>query len=369
MRGSIPIGRLLGIRLYVHVTLLLFLLWIGWASWVDSGWRTSAWVLALVASVFLCIVLHELGHCVVAMRFGARVQSITLLPIGGVASLSSLPEKPVREFLVAVAGPAVNLVIAVVLILLRGDVPSLRALGEVPSSLPQLADGLIRTNLMLVLFNLIPAFPMDGGRMVRSGLAAFMPYDRATLAAALIGQLIAVGFMVFGWHYTPMLGIIGIFIFWSAGREAQWSALRSRLGDVTAGDVMRRHVAGLPVHAVAADCVDAVHAGQPPDFPIFDGDHLVGFLPRDRWLVALRNGHGDQSVASLMDHRFLSILAHTSVARLVRDAARLRQESFPVVEEGRLLGMVLIDDLRAVTVWPTVAAAVAKPGRWSLDVG
>ena len=174
MKWSIPLGRVWGIPIRMHLTFILLLAWIAWLGWSVDGLRASLWAVALIICLFACVVLHELGHSLVAMRFGAHVRSVTLLPIGGVASMKSIPEKPYQELLVSLAGPSVNLVIAAVLVAVRGGYHPLGEQSVFPTNIGELADALVNANLILAVFNLIPAFPMDGGRVLRSLLALFL---------------------------------------------------------------------------------------------------------------------------------------------------------------------------------------------------
>lgn len=219
MRWSLNIGRIFGIRLEVHVTFLLFVGWVAVNQGLLSG-RPEAALSAVVLTllVFACVVLHELGHALTARRFGVATRDIVLLPIGGVARLERMPDRPQQELLVAVAGPAVNVAIAAVLVLLMALSGRLAALG-----LPD--DGLLGTllvvNVVMVLFNMIPAFPMDGGRVLRSLLALRLPFLQATRIASFVGQgaallLAAAGLFVL---HNRMLALVAAFVFLAAGEE------------------------------------------------------------------------------------------------------------------------------------------------------
>ena len=202
MRSSLKVASIFGIEVRIHVTFLLFLVWI-WFSYYQVGGVTGAvqGVLFILA-LFFCVLLHEFGHAFAARAFGIRTPDITLLPIGGVARLNRIPEKPWQELIVAIAGPLVNVVIAAVLILVVANSAALDQLEYLES--PKNRDcwpNWLTINMMLVLFNLIPAFPMDGGRVLRALLAMAMPYVRATQIAAWIGQgwpssLASLGFSV-----------------------------------------------------------------------------------------------------------------------------------------------------------------------------
>jgi Zn-dependent protease len=363
MIGSIPFGVVMGIRLRVHITFLLLLAWVAWEATLEAGWHTGFWTAMVMATVFACVLLHELGHSIVAMRFGVRVHSITLLPIGGVASMGHIPDRPLHEFLVAVAGPMVNVVIGGLLVAI-GGVPPFGEMAALPATAGDWLRFVTVANIMLVLFNLVPAFPMDGGRMLRSGLAVFMPYGDATDVAAETGRVIALLFVVLGWMLNPLLPLVGIFVFWGAGMEARSVRVRVALEGKTVADLVR----GAPVVLRAGDTLD--HCAElfvrhgAADFPVVDDDgRLIGLLPQSRW-ARLKGNPAETRVGSIMLRRFISIHEKTEATKLYADARYLRQESFPVVRDGVVTGVVRLRDLLA-------AAEAARPRRrgWFMDAG
>src|SRR5262245_20493961 len=205
MSWSLNIGTIAGTAVRVHVTFLLFLGWIFAASWVAGG-ADAAWQgLAFLVLLFACVVAHEFGHIFTARAFGVSTPDVTLLPIGGVARLERIPEEPYEEFLVAIAGPLVNVAIAVALILIAGARVNAGDLYAVESPHTSMIDRLAAVNLFLAVFNMIPAFPMDGGRVLRALLAARMGYVRATEIAAFIGQGFAFALGFIGLFFNPLL--------------------------------------------------------------------------------------------------------------------------------------------------------------------
>ncbi|MFH0909221.1 MAG: site-2 protease family protein [bacterium] len=346
MRGSIPLGRVMGIRLSIHITFVLLLAWIMWLGWGMSGWAGSLWCGALFGSLFLCVLLHELGHCVVAIRYGVKVYGITLLPIGGVASMSRIPERPSQEFFVAVAGPLVNVVIAGTLILLTGSLPDLTGLEDVPDNVGELVDHIIRANIWLVLFNMIPAFPMDGGRVLRSMLAAVLPYLTATIIAARIGQVAALVFIVKGFAFSPILPIIGVFIFWAAGTEMQSVRVRTALQGVKVVDLMRLAPVALAPDDVLARCAEIANASGQLDFAVLVEGRSVGILPYARWTAEIeRRDPSTARVGAVMLRRFTVIQGETDALHLFQDQRFFRQKSFPVLDGARIAGFVRMEDL------------------------
>src|SRR2546425_4816420 len=227
MSWSLNIGTIAGTAVRVHITFLLFLGWIFAASWVAGG-PAAAWQgLTFMVLLFACVVAHEFGHIFTARAFGVSTPDVTLLPIGGVARLERIPEEPWEEFLVAIAGPLVNVAIAVALILIAGARVNAGDLYAVESPHTSMIDRLAAVNLFLAVFNMIPAFPMDGGRVLRALLAARMGYVRATEIAAFIGQGFAFALGFIGLFFNPLLIFIAIFVYLAASSEAHLVAIRA----------------------------------------------------------------------------------------------------------------------------------------------
>ena len=224
----------------------MFLAWIFFASYASGG-AEAAWTsLAFMLLLFACVVAHEFGHIFMARRFGVTTPTVTLLPIGGVAQLERIPEEPWQEFLVAIAGPAVNVVIAAVLVLFLGASLDTAAISPAwTMSAVGMLDRLAVVNVFLVLFNMIPAFPMDGGRVLRAALASRLGYVRATEIAATIGQFVAFGLGFLGLFGNPLLIFIAIFVYLAAASEAQLVAVRAMSRGVPVGAAMMTQFATL----------------------------------------------------------------------------------------------------------------------------
>lgn len=217
---SINLFRLFGIQLAVHVSFLLLLAYFGWQGWQEGGVRGMAWSMVLIVLFFTCVIMHELGHSLTARRYGVRVPRILLLPIGGMAEFDRIPRRPSAEFLITIAGPAVNFALALLLApLVWREVLGLEAIAVF--TLPDLLSQLWWANLVMGLFNLLPVFPMDGGRIFRAVLAWRLPYLRATWWAVTVGRVLALAFAalaVFHWD-NPLAGVLFVFIFMAAGAE------------------------------------------------------------------------------------------------------------------------------------------------------
>ncbi|HUF62321.1 MAG TPA: site-2 protease family protein [Verrucomicrobiales bacterium] len=209
MKHALRLGRWFGVDVFVHWTFLLLVAWVFFEFLsIGAGILGALYALALLAAVFLCVILHELGHSLAARRFGIQTRHITLLPIGGVASLTGMPRRPLHELVIALAGPAVNVLIAVLL------TPFAFLVGGI-------FLHLLIANLILVLFNLIPAFPMDGGRVFRALLAMKLAYVKATAIAARTGQVLAALIAILGLYYlhNPMTLLVAAFVFFAAAAE------------------------------------------------------------------------------------------------------------------------------------------------------
>ncbi|MEI6278028.1 MAG: site-2 protease family protein [Verrucomicrobiae bacterium] len=227
MRWSYRIARVAGIDVKIHVTFLLLLAWFGWMYWQAGGMAGAVEGVGFTLALFLCVLLHEFGHAFAARAYGIRTPDITLLPIGGVARLERMPDKPVQELVVALAGPAVNVAIALVLIFVLAAKISLSNFSGLDRVGGSLTAQLLWINIVLVAFNAIPAFPMDGGRVLRALLAMKLDHFLATTIAARVGQVLAVGFAVVGWFGSPMLLFIALFVFSGAQQELAYARFRS----------------------------------------------------------------------------------------------------------------------------------------------
>jgi len=331
LRGSLRIGSLLGVPIFVHWTFLLLLAWFMGGPLVRGGPEAlaeSVRVGLFVVAIFACVVLHEMGHALAARRFGVGTRDITLLPIGGVARLERMPEKPVQELIVALAGPAVNVVIAAILIpiVLMNDGATAFGAGSAAggasaagAASSEAAESLIsvRTNFLaslatvnifLVVFNMIPALPMDGGRVLRSVLAMVIDRRRATAVAAVLGQVVAVGFALLGIAVGNMiLVVIAAFVFLGAGGEAQAEHVRSALSGLAIRAAMMTRFRCVRASQSLRDVANELLAGSQQDFPVLadgaeedDASALVGVLTRGRLIRALASGQLETSVSGVM---------------------------------------------------------------------
>jgi Zn-dependent protease/predicted transcriptional regulator len=341
MRWSLTIGRFGGTAVKIHVTFLLLLAWIGFSAWRQGGPSAARDSLVFIILIFVCVVLHEFGHILVARRYGIEAPEVTLLPIGGVASLQALPEKPSQEFAIAIAGPAVNFAIALVLLLLAGpfDAADLQRLDDPQVSLvARLADA----NLFLAAFNLIPAFPMDGGRVLRALLAMKLGRARATRVAASVGQAFAFGLGFLGLFGDPLLIFVAIFIYVAAAGEAQITAIHESARGLSVAEAMETRFASLPADARLADAVDALLATAQHEFPVVDAfNKPIGLVTREDIFAALKDQDRDAAVAAFMRAPIGTLRAEAPLDATVDQFLQQEAPAVCVVDrDGVLVGVL-----------------------------
>ncbi len=347
MSWSFPVAHLLGTEIRIHVTFFLLLAWIGIARYAEGGAPAAAEGLLLIILIFACVVAHEFGHALAARRYGIRTPDITLLPIGGLARLERMPENPRQEIVVALAGPAVNVVIAVVLMLVLGarvDVDALQALDDPATSLiAQVAS----INVFLVLFNLIPAFPMDGGRVLRALLALRYSRVKATNIAARIGQGLAFAFGFLGLMGNPMLLFIAIFVYIAASAEAQSTSMIDVSRQLGVGDAMITQFETLGPQSTVGDAVECLIRTTQREFPIVDAaGRLRGALTREQMIRALNQDGAATLVVDVMLRDLPTVRLGT---RLEGALMHLQDGQAPLIAvvdaEDRLAGYITAENV------------------------
>jgi Zn-dependent protease len=365
MRWSLRIGSVGGTAILIHVTFLLFLVWLG-AIYYRQGGIEAAWQGTIfIVLIFLCVLLHELGHVFAARRYGVKTRDVTLWPFGGIANMERMPDKPSEELVVALAGPAVNVVIAAVLLLWLGPQLDADNLTRIEDPAVSLAAKVAGANIILVLFNMIPAFPMDGGRVLRALLAMRMGNARATELAATIGQGFAVVFGVVGVFYNPMLIVIAVFIFLAASGEAAQAQLRAVAQGTLVSDAMITAFQSLPRHATVNDAAEALIRTTQTEFPIVDGTgRLRGVLTRDVMIKALKEKGPQTPVLDVMQTDVPTVSARAKLDTALRS---LMERSSPVVgvtdTEGRLVGLLTIENLGEMMMMQS-ARRETRSGPW-----
>ncbi|MFZ2099141.1 MAG: site-2 protease family protein [Oricola sp.] len=348
MQWSFPIAKVAGSEIRIHLTFFLLLLWIGIAHFQEGGQAAAVDGVLFIVAVFACVVLHELGHAIAARRYGIRTPRITLLPIGGVAELERMPEKPSEEIFVAVAGPLVNVVIAAILILALGALPDLATISSIENPQPGFLARLAVVNIVLVLFNLIPAFPMDGGRVLRALLATRFSRVRATQIAATVGQITAFIFGFLGLlSGNVLLILVAVFVYMAATSESQATTLQAIASKVSVREGMITRYDALGPASTLGDAADALLRTTQHEFPVVDGGgNLRGVLTRAAMVEALQLRGRDAPVHEVMT-RDIPTVAETE--RLDAAFRLLQVNGAPAVgvtdREGRLAGYVTAENI------------------------
>ncbi len=347
MRWSWRVGEYAGIGVYIHATFLLLLIWIGISNWVAAQSLPAGLVSAgFVAAVFGCVLLHEFGHALAARRFGIRTRDITLLPIGGVARLERMPEDPRQELWVALAGPFVNVVLAAAIFVWLLLTTALTPLQDISFVSGSFLTRLMIVNVILVIFNMIPAFPMDGGRVVRAILAMRMDYTRATQIAANLGQGVAMLLGLFGLlNGNFMLLFIAFFVWIGAGQEASVVQIRHALGGIPVSRAMLTDFRTLSPTDRLQVPVDLLLQGSQQDFPVLWADEVLGILTRGDLLAGLAQRGPEATVQEFMRRDFVT----TDPLEMLENAfARLQEcqcHTMPVIQHGNLVGLLTSDNL------------------------
>lgn len=355
MGWSFKIARVRGIDIKIHATFFLILIFgaLQWAGSVPGNPIEGAlFGVVLMILLFTCVTLHELGHSIVAQLFDIPVREIVLFPLGGVAFIAKSPEKPLHELLIAVAGPAVNVIIAAILFVVTGgigvdfmDVNALLAALREPS-LTTMLIWLLFANIGLVVFNLIPAFPLDGGRILRAILAMGLGNAQATRIASIIGQISAVILGIIGIaNGQLLLTLIALFIFFGAGQERGLAEARTVLNTLRVGDAYNKHALNLQVGDRVSTVVEYILTSYQPDFAVMQGNNIIGVITRNDVLRTLASDSADRYVTEIMQREFLRIEAHKSLDEVREILMENGAQLAAVFDGSRYLGLISLDDI------------------------
>ncbi len=345
MRWSIPVGRLFGIPIRVHLTFLVLLGFIWYLESSMSGPEAGLRSLAFWTLIFICVLLHELGHSLVAKSYGLTITSIILLPIGGVSQISEIPRDPVKEVGMTIAGPIVNFVLAGVLLFFGKLLDPSLQFSQISLQSGSVIVDLFWANIMLGLFNIIPAYPMDGGRILRGFIAMRKEYSEATRLAADIGKMFAIGFIVVGLFYNWWLILIGIFIFSGANSEAEAALVSSALEKIMVSELMITDFKTISPNEPLTAVVDkSLHTFQ-NDFPVMDNGRFVGILTRSSVIESLHNHLHDKMVGEIARKNFPVILTRQTAAEALSTMRASNVTVAPVEENGVLYGIITIEKL------------------------
>lgn len=346
MKWSWKIGTFRGIGVYIHTTFLLLLAFLALSSYMASGSVAAAIAgVAFFVLLFGCILLHEFGHALAAARYGIKTRDITLLPIGGLARLEQIPEDPRQELVVAAAGPLVNVVIAAGLYGWLAATGALVPIEQLGMSGGPFLERLMYVNIFIVVFNLIPAFPMDGGRMLRALLAMRIDYVRATQVAASVGQALAFVFGFIGLFSNPWLLFIAFFVWIGAAQEASMVQMKGALGGIPLQTVMITDFHTLAPSDTLAHAVELTLAGAQKDFPVTDNGEIVGVLTQTEMLRALHTSGPETPVRDAMATEFATAERGEMMERVLLRLQTCNCRTLPVTERGRLVGLVTMENV------------------------
>lgn len=358
MKWQWKLGTFAGIDVYIHATFLLLLAWVGTSHWLENrAWSDVLSGLLFITALFACVVLHEYGHALTARRFGIKTRDITLYPIGGVARLERMPEKPIEELWVALMGPAVNVVIAAVLFAYLHLTQSLVPLSELTVASGSFLERLMTVNLSLVLFNLLPAFPMDGGRVLRALLAMRMDYVRATQIAATIGQGMALLFGLMGLFGNASLLFIAFFIWIGASQESGATQMKNAISGIPVGRAMLTDYRSLSPRDPLSRMSQLILAGSQHDFPVLENDRVVGIVTRDDFILGLaRHGEG-VAISTIMRRDLPEVDSYEMVENALVRIQESGVPALPVTHSGQLVGIVTAEN---ITEYLMIRSALRK---------
>lgn len=301
MKWSINLGRVKGIKISVHWTFLILMIWVLFSSWKTSTFDTAGWQVLFLLAIFTCVVLHELGHALTASRYGFKTKDITLLPIGGVARMEAIPEKPMQELVMALMGPIVNVAIALVLYPFVADQLNEKNLALIQKiNADNFLLGIFLVNMSLAVFNLLPAFPMDGGRVLRALLSFKIGRVQATRIAAHVGQLLAIGFAMIGLFFNPFLLMIAIFVFLGAQVELDETESKSLLSGHKVKEAVIKNFISLRSNDSLSTAIQKLLDTQVREFVVFDCDRVVGTIDRSKIFEAVKQHGADTPLAKVL---------------------------------------------------------------------
>lgn len=347
MKRSLKIGSVSGIGIFLHWTFLLLIAAI-FAYYYLQGQSFGAAVsgIGLILAVFFCVILHELGHALTAGRFGVPTRSITLYPIGGLARLERIPAEPMKEFWIAIAGPAVNVVIAVALGLVLVGVGGTFAPDALQSPANHILASLMWINIALAGFNMLPAFPMDGGRVLRSLLALRQDYAQATQTAANVGQAMAILFGLVGimW-FNPVLLFIALFVYVGAQQESRQAVYRAFTEGTPVRQAMVTRFTTLDVADTLDDAVTELLAGTDHDFPVVENGRIVGLLRRKQLIQSLSDHDRGTPVSEVADDNFITVDPGAPLDQVFQQMSTSNASTVPVVDDDQLIGLLTLENV------------------------
>jgi Zn-dependent protease/CBS domain-containing protein len=345
MKWSFQIGKLFGIPIRVHVTFLLLLFFIGILGSRQAGSSGALFGMISIVLVFFCVILHEIGHSLMAIHFGINVKDIVLMPIGGVSRMEEIPEDPKKEISISVVGPLVSFMLALVFFLLAKVTNQNIDIRNLSLFSGNLVANLFWINLILGLFNLIPAFPMDGGRVLRGVLGTVMDSLKATKIAVSIGQVFAILLFFFGIFFNWWMALIAIFIYLGAEGEERMVSLRASLGKSSVRMAMLTEVNTISPHQTVGEVLGNICHGFQQDFPVVEKGEVVGILTKEAIFSALHKHEKSTLVRDVMQRDFVSTTEDAPLSDIFKKMTAEKLSVMPVMRGRELRGMINLEQI------------------------
>lgn len=345
MKWSFQIGKLFGIPIKVHVTFLLLLLFIGVVGSRQAGGSAAAFGMISIVLIFFCVILHEIGHSLTAVHYGVDVKDIVLMPIGGVSRMEEIPEDPRKEITISLVGPLVSFGLALIFFLAVQVTGQSLAFREFSIFGGNFLATLFWINLILGLFNLVPAFPMDGGRVLRGLLATGMDGLRATKIAVSVGQAFAILLFFFGIFFNWWMALIAIFIYLGAEGEERMVTLRATLGESSVRMAMVTDVHTISPEQTVGQVLENICHGFQQDFPVMEGGELVGFLTKETLFSALHKHDKSTLVRDVMQKDFLSTTEDAPLSEIFKRMTAQKLSVIPVMRGKELRGLINLEQI------------------------
>jgi Zn-dependent protease/predicted transcriptional regulator len=345
MKWSFQIGKLFGIPIRVHLTFLLLLFFVGISGSKYGGSTGTLFGMISIVLIFLCVVLHEIGHSLVARHYGIVVRDIILLPIGGVSEMEEIPQDPKQEISISIVGPLVSFSLAVVFYVLSVALDQSPSFGQLSIFKGNLIANLFWINLILGMFNLIPAFPMDGGRVLRGILATRIDSLRATKVAVGVGQVFAILLFFFGIFFNLWMALIAIFIYLGAEGEERMVEMRAALSRSPVKLAMLTDIHTVSPDETLGEVLERICHGLQQDFPVVERGEVVGILTKEIIFSALHKHEKDARVKEIMNKNFVTTTEDASLSDIFKQMTTSRLSVIPVMKNRELRGMINLEQI------------------------
>lgn len=349
MKNSLVIGKPFGITIAIHWT-FLFLIAFVVAIDLSQGLNYQQILLSVlfVLALFVCVVLHELGHSITAQNLGGEVKSITLLPIGGMANIKKMPDKPKEEFLITIAGLAVNVVIALILWLVLNSFGTinLEEMDFKTINRKNFFVMLMAANLFVVVFNLVPAFPMDGGRILRSLLSFKMTKLKATRIAKTVGKVFAVLFVILGLFYNPFLVVIGIFVYFGAQAEYRMIKYHDVLNKFKVKDILQEEYTTLHPDDTLEKAANQLIHGSDNGFIVVSEKGFEGTLTKEEIINGLANFSKQGKVKDALSETGFRVKPDSPLPGVYQEMIKNKYSIIPVFSDDKLTGVLELENIQ-----------------------